>query len=252
MKKFLNALCAAMVVIMSSVAMAESEGYIEAEGIIYYEAGMSPNQMRRGAVLDAYRYLAEQVDTLYVTSESTVKDLREMSDTINSKVQAALRGAKVVSVTRESDGSFRAVARLPLYGSQQSLAGAVLKENVKVENFPKPMTTNIRTEIHYTGLIIDCRGLNLSQAISPTIKSAGGVEVYAYKNIGYETAVGKGIVEYSNDLNSSRAGTSPLIIKAVKLSGGCDVVVSDEDAERILSANEMTKILVNCAVVLVR
>lgn len=250
MKKFLQVLCVMSVLLFASVAAAED--YIEAEGVVYHESGMSPNHMRRASILDAYRYLAEQVDTLHVTSESTVKNLRDMDDTINTKVEAALRGAKVINVVRESDGSFHAFVRLPMYGSSQSLASAVLKEDVKVEDFPKPKTTNIRTEINYTGLIIDCRGLNLSQAVAPAIKSVGGVDVYAYKNVGYQSAVGKGMVEYASSLESPRAGSSPLVIKAVKISGSCDVVVSDEDAERILSANELTKILVNCAVVLVR
>ena len=104
----------------------------------------------------------------------------------------------------------------------------------------------------HDGLVIDCRGLNLSTAITPTIKSAGGVEVYAYKNLGYQSAVSKGMVEYSSDIDSMRAGVSPLVIKAVSISNACDVIVSDEDADKILAANQSANILVNCAVVLVR
>lgn len=250
MKKLLMMLLA--VIVFFECAWAEAAEYIEAEGVVYFEAGMSPNQMRRMSVMDAYRYLAEQVDTLYVKADTTVKNMREMDDIINTKVEAALRGAKVISVNRESDGSFRAIVRMSLYGEPQSLSGAVLQEDISIEEIPKPRFINVRSEINYTGLIIDCRGLNLSAAIAPAIKSVGGIEVYAYKNIGYQNAVGKGLVEYSSDLNAPRAGTSPLVIKAVKISGNCDVVVSDEDAEKILSANQSSSILVNCAVVLVR
>lgn len=242
-------------ILISLFATAEafgSEGYIEAEGIIYYEKGMSPNQMRRMSILDAYRYLAEQVDTINVTSETTVKNLRDMDDTINTKVEAALHGAKVVAVNRASDGSFHAIVRMPIYGGAQSLAGAVLQEDIRIEEFAQPRFTSIRTEITYTGLIIDCRGLSLSTAIAPAIKSVGGLEIYAYKNVGYQNATGKGMVEYSSNLNSPRAGTSPLCVKAVSIGGGCDVIVSDEDADKILAANISSNILVNCAVVLVR
>ena len=250
MKSFVCAIAAAIMLLSASVAAAEN--YIEAEGIVYAESGMSPNLMHRAAVMNAYRYLAEQIDTLHVTSTSTVKNLRDMDDQINTKVEAALHGAKVISVTRDGDGSFHAIVRLPMFGSTQSLAGAVLKEDVKVEDFPKPKFTSIRTEVHYTGLIIDCRGLNLSEAVTPAIKSVGGVEVYAYNNVGYQSAVSKGMVEYANNLESPRAGSTPLVIKAVKISGSCDVVVSDEDANKILQANQIANILVNCAVVLVR
>ena len=230
MKKILMMLLAVMV--FSMCTLAEAAEYIEAEGIVYYEAGMSPNQMRRMSVMDAYRYLAEQVDTLYVKADTTVKNMREMDDIINTKV--------------------RAIVRMSLYGEPQSLSGAVLQDNIRIEEIPKPRFISVRSEINYTGLIIDCRGLNLSAAIAPAIKSIGGIEIYAYKNIGYQNAVGKGLVEYSSDLNATRAGTTPLVIKAVKISGSCDVVVSDEDAEKILSANQSSNILINCAVVLVR
>ena len=229
-----------------------SGGYIEAEGIVYPEPGRSPNQMRRISILDAYRYLAEQVDTLYVNSASTVKNMRDFDDVINTKVDAALRGAEVVSVNREPDGSFHAKVRLPLYGGSQSLAGAVLQENITIEDFPEPLYVNVRSEINYTGLVIDCRGLNLSTAITPSIKSVSGKEIYAYKNLGYQNTVSKGMVEYSSTTTSARAGDSPLLVKAVNISNACDVIVSDDDAEKILEANRFANILVNCAVVLVR
>ena len=254
MRNFLSILFLIITMIFCSISLAygTEENYLEAEGVIYYEKGMSPNQMRRMAIMDAYRYLAEQTDTLYVSSNSTVKNLRELDEQINAKVEATLRGAKVVSVIRENDGSFHATVRLPLYGSNQSLASATLGQNVVIEDFPKPKFVNITSEIYYTGLIVDCRGLNISQAFAPAIKSVDGVEIYAYKNIGYSTTVSKGMVEYSDTLNAPRAGNSPLIVKAVKISDKCDVVVSTEDSDKILSANQLTNFLKDCAVVFVR
>lgn len=255
MKRFLQILFVTFMFLVSLFTAAEAfgnENYIEAEGVVYFKSGMRPNDMRRMSVMDAYRYLAEQVDTLHVTSETTVRNMRDMDDRINTRVDAALRGATVVSVTRESDGSFHAIVRLPMYGDTKSLAGAVLQENINIEPFLQPKVINIRSEINYTGLVIDCRGLNLSTAIAPAIKSVGGMDVYAYKNVGYQNAVEKGMVEYASDFNSPRAGASPLIIKAVKIAGTCDVIVSDEDANIILTANELSNILVNSAVVLVR
>ena len=254
MKTFMQILFVVFILQIHSFSLASvsNEGYIEAEGVVYPDAGQSLNQLRRIAIMDGYRYLAEQVDTLYVSSESTVKNLRDFNDSINTKVETALRNASVVSVTREKDGSFHAIVRMSIYGSNQSLASAVLKEDIHVEDIPKPKFTNIRSEIHYSGLVVDCRGLNLSTAITPAIKSAGGVEVYAYKNVGYQTTVEKGMIEYSDNMSSARAGSSPLVIKAIKISGSCDVIVSDADADKILAANQTANILTNCAVVLVR
>ena len=52
--------------------------------------------------------------------------------------------------------------------------------------------------------------------------------------------------------NEARVGNSPLIVKAVSIYGKCDPVVSQEDADKILTANQSTGFLSNCKVVLVR
>ena len=254
MKKFF-ALMLVMVMMIFSSAMAvgfDGGDYIEEEGIVYQE-GQSLNAMRRIAIMDAYRYLSERVDDIHVTSNATVKNLRDLDDEINTKVETVLRGARVMSVTRESDGSFHAIVRLYLNGKAGSLASAVLGESVQIEDFPPPKFTNIVSE-NYSGLIIDCRGKNLSPAITPAIKSVDGTEIYAYKNIGYQTAVDKGMIAYSTSVDSGveRAGSSPLVIKAVRVSDDCDVVISEEDADIILAYNRSAQFLNNCAVVLVR
>lgn len=252
MKKFLLVVLATVLLTGSAMAAVLSE-CIEAEGVAYFDKKnpQSPNAMRRIAIMDAYRYLAEEVDTLYVSAGSTVRNMRDLDDEINTKVTAALRGAKVKEVIRERDGSFRAIVRMPAYGSQ-SVASAVLKE-VEVEDFPKPKVVNLPS-VSYTGLIIDCKGKGLSQAIAPAIKSVDGMEVYAYKNLGYDTTVNRGMIDYSTSVTSGveRAGSSPLVVKAVKVSGDCDVVVSAADADKILNANQAAHFLNDCAVVFVR
>lgn len=252
MKKFF-AMILAVFVIFSTAMAADFDGeYIEVEGIVY-PAGQSPNVLRRIAIMDAYRTLAEQIDTIYVTTNSTVRNMRDLDEEINTKVETALRGAKVIDVRREADGSCHAIVRLYLNGKPSSLASAVLGASVEIEDFPPPRFTNIVSS-SYTGLIIDCRGKKISTAIAPAIKSADGVEVYAYKNIGYQTAVSKGLISYSTSMDTGveRAGASPLVVKAVDVSGECDVIVSAEDADKILAANKSTSFLNNCAVVLVR
>lgn len=255
MKKFFRIILATAVLLLTATAHAAiSDGgdYIEEEGIAYPE-GQSLSAMRRIAIMDAYRFLSERVDDIHFSATATVRNLRDLDDVINTKVETVLRGARVMDVRRESDGSFHAIVRLYLHGNANSLAGAVLGETVEIEDFPPPKYTNMVAG-NYTGLIIDCRGKNLSTAIAPVIKSADGTEIYAYKNVGYQAAVSNGVIGYSSSVDSGveRAGASPLVVKAVSVSGGCDVVVSADDADTILAANRATKFLNNCAVVLVR
>ena len=221
--------------------------------MVYPEGQKNLNNLRRIAIMDAYRYLSERVNDLHVSSNSTVKNLRDLDEEINTKVEGVLRGAEVVSVNRAKDGSFHAIVRLYMHGAAGSLASAVLKEDIQIEDFPPPKFTPI-VSTNYSGLIIDCRGKNLAAAITPAIKSADGTEIFSYKNIGYQAAVKQSVVDYSTNINSGveRAGDSPLIVKAVSVSGDCDVVVSVADADKILAANRSTHFLNNCAVVLMR
>lgn len=258
-KFFLACLMAAAFFTFSAAEAVEinSGGYIEIEHIDYPEQGESLNAARRVAEIMARRALAEQIGELHINSTSTVKqsiDGRELDDRVTASVQKILEGSQV-TVTRQPDGSFRAVARLPVFGGN-SLANAIMPTNVQVEDFPKPKFTNIESgslSENYTGLIVNCSGQNLSTAIAPAIKLADGTEIYSFKNIPRQIAVGKGLVAYteSSDSGIQRAGNNPLIIQA-QFVDGCDAIVSDEDADKILAANQLSKFLDNCSVVFVR
>lgn len=71
------------------------------------------------------------------------------------------------------------------------------------------------------------------------------------------------MVEYAADLQKAaggftRAGNNPLIVKALAVKGGLNsvnpvnVVVSVEDGDKILLANEQADIFNQCAVVFVK
>ena len=258
MKKILATLFVAGAFFVGNLAYAADitdDGYIEAEG--YGDAQQSVGSGRRAAIMDAYRYLAEQVDDLHISSSTTVRQARTINDEINSSVESILRGAKIVSTFQDKKGGFHAIARLPIYGEQNSLARAVITDDYQITEFPElkyknTESSNIKEK--YTGLIIDCRGLKLATAISPSILATSGESVYAYQNLEYDNVVNKGMVDYSHQTNSDvqRAGSHPLIVKAVKVLDSCNPVVSVEDATKILSVNKTDGILRNCNVVFVR
>ena len=97
----------------------------------------------------------------------------------------------------------------------------------------------------YTGLIVDCRGLGLKTAMSPTIKNINGTKIYGHKNLDVDKIIAMGMVDYVSDSGRvERAGTNPLIIRAVALDNfNRDPVVSLEDSNRILVENYATKFL---------
>ena len=103
----------------------------------------------------------------------------------------------------------------------------------------------------YTGLIIDCRGLGLKTAMSPVIKNINGTKIYGHKNLDIDKIIEMGMVDYIDNPEAvDRAGTNPLIVKAVALKNfNCDPVVSLEDSNRILVENYATKFLKTLKVV---
>lgn len=104
---------------------------------------------------------------------------------------------------------------------------------------------------NYTGLVIDCRGLGLQTAMSPVIKNINGTKIYGHKNLNYDKIISEGMVDYSGDpANVSRAGSNPLIIKAVALEDfNSNPVVSISDSNLIIIENHVTKFLQELKVV---
>ena len=103
----------------------------------------------------------------------------------------------------------------------------------------------------YTGLIIDCRGLGLKTAMSPVIKNVNGTKIYGHKDLDIDKIIEMGMVDYvDNPENVARAGTNPLIVKAVSLDNfNSDPVVSIADSNKILIENRVTKFLKELRVV---
>ena len=85
-----------------------------------------------------------------------------------------------------ADGSgFFAVARVPIWGVQNSVASAVFEQKTTVEPLPEPQFPQPVSNAsgNYTGVIIDCSGLGLKTAMSPVIKNDQGTPIYGYANL---------------------------------------------------------------------
>ena len=289
MKRKILGLTAAFLLLMCSIVLASGADFdlnrVEADGF-----GLPPDyaissaqarlMARRAAISDAQRNLAEQIAGVQVDSETTVQNLQISSDIIKTHVSALLKGAKVISESYE-DGACHVVMALPLYGVNNSLASAVLPQISRRESFPatiapepdeplytptQPETTTVTTTTTrtttitnrqsgtYTGVIIDCTGLGLRSAMSPVIKTTAGEPIYGYKNLDSKKVIKNGMAGYSNGFggNVSRAGSNPLVVKAVGVDHYFNPVVNVADAKIILEENGYTHFLDNCAVVFIK
>ncbi len=225
---------------------------------------------RRAAVTDAYRNLAELINGVQVDSDTTMRDLMIESDVVHTKTSGLIYGAKIIDEGRNADGSYYVKMTIPLFG-QNSVAAAALPEvtkNIQKEAYPPAAVTLPQQEIKairnasYTGVIIDAGGLELQPTFSPAIYDVNGRIIYGIKNIDPDFAISKGMVGYAKSVQDAysiaRIGAKPLVIRAVAAKGGAssvnkvNVVVSAEDGDKILLANEKSGMLDQCAVVLVR
>ena len=162
--------------------------------------------------------------------------------------------------------------RVPIYGATESLAAAIMPEIKKdkvQEPFP-PIDENSLTDSEineiksakYTGVVINAEGLDMSPTFSPVIYDTEGKTVYGIENLDYDKVISEGMVTYSETLEQAsedgRAGDNPLVINAVDVVGGnnssnkVNAVVSVEDANKMLAANETSGVLENASVIFVK
>lgn len=246
---------------------------VEAEGIGLPPAGTSGTRAsllaRRAAIVDAYRMLAETVNTVQLDAETTVQDLAVTSDVVRTKVSALIRGARIVSEHANGDGSYSVKIAVPLYGVD-GVAGTALPEikstlpaaapSMSYDYAPgKDLRANAAS---YTGVIIDARGLGLESTFSPVVFDTNGRAVYGMRNIDKDYAIKYGMVGYARSVNSAsateRAGARPLVLKAKAVRSGrnsanpVNVVISVDDADKLLYVNEKAGILDKRAVVFVK
>ena len=90
--------------------------------------------------------------------------------------------------------------------------------------------------------------------MSPVIKTTAGEPIYGYKNLDSKKVIHSGMAGYANSFsgNISRAGSNPLIVRAVGVDHYFNPVVNVADAKIILEENGYTHFLDDCAVVFIK
>ncbi|MDR2006864.1 MAG: hypothetical protein LBP78_06455 [Acidaminococcales bacterium] len=274
MKKFLRifSFAAIFALLFHAAVFAASvdwnDGSITAEGIGVFPALDNPGQARamarRAAIVDAYRNLGEYVESVRVTSETTVRNSMVENDIVKTKMSAIIKEAVIVAEEPDGRGNYLVVLKMPIYG-KGSLASAVLQQPATVKPFPPPTVSEPSPPPAigkpakgsygrgYTGLVIDCRGLDLSPVMSPVIYDENRRPIYGYDNLDYQKVIDIGMADYEKgDGNFRRSGDNPLIVKAIALDGhGGNPVISEADANYILAENTKTHFLDNLAVVFI-
>ena len=254
--------------------------YIESEGWgappqMVSSIGQSKAMAYRAAVVDAYRNIGEQVNGVRVSSETTIEQMMVANDSIRTSMQAVIQGAQVIRKEYEPTGLCKVIMRVPVYGDN-SVASAVFGaelfrpvEPIRTIELPAAINGTNNNGItlpgmpkqeaargSYTGLIVDCAGLDLQPVMSPVLLDEQEQPFYGHKNLEPSFVIRYGMAAYAQPgsvADMQRAGDRPLVVKAVRLAGNnANPVLSLSDVSLILRENAQTNFLNKAAVVFIQ
>lgn len=260
-----------------------ANGYVLVVGEGLPMAGGSPARQRmtaiRAAEISAYRRLAEIVDGVYVTGQTTVRECALESDVVKTAVSGLIKGARKVHQEWNSvDGVALVFMQIgvrgpdgvaeKLYSSYiNAEPGRALLQTVAytppVQMPPAAMPANmpaakpIEPVESHDGLIVDARELGFQPALINRIFSSKGESLYDPSKISQKILVEQGAGEYTNTIEKARAALeargakAPMVVKATGLKTMADLNVSDEDVLRIFLADQKSNFLASAKVAFV-
>ena len=232
-------------------------------------AGQARRSAMRIAKQDALRQLIEIVNGVNVTSETTVSGAM-FDDVIKTQVQGAIRGARKVGEPKYlSDTSVEVVYEVSMNNISRALLPMV--ERAPVLSYESVTATGTAAAAAgqggdataapasggVTGIIIDGSGLGLRPAMSPRILNQSGTVLYGPGQYARDYAAANGVVGYAKTLGQAKADTrvqgNPLVLRGASASGTAktDVIISNADAGKLVSAGRSAGLLQDCRIMFV-
>ena len=230
--------------LVSNVMVKHFKGSVETVGMAVAPDNMSNDAQarvlaREGAIVDARAKMLEYIKGVHITKDVTVVNAMSNSK-INQSVEGFVKGTYVVEGSEEwKNGIYRVKMRKDIDEFNR-----VFYEEQSSDFASKTASE----ETDYTGLVIDARNVDLNPQVMFRIEAENGNLVYDNTKALFEPAVDKGLVDYAPSIervsNLPRIGETPLVVKAVEVSGeeGTVVVVSNEDAAKINNELENTEV----------
>ena len=232
-------------------------------------AGQARRSAMRIAKQDALRQLIEIVNGVNVTSETTVSGAM-FDDVIKTQVQGAIRGARKVGEPKYlSDTSVEVVYEVSMNNISRALLP--MAERAPVLSYESVTATGTAAANAgqgggaaaapasggVTGIIIDGSGLGLRPAMSPRILNQSGTVLYGPGQYDRDYAAANGVVGYAKTLGQAKADTrvqgNPLVLRGASASGTAktDVIISNADAGKLVSAGRSAGLLQDCRIMFV-
>ena len=250
-----------------------------------------PNRARAYLKAKGYARMAATANLLAaiegttISFEATGKDYMEEA-TVRQKIEGYVKNVEITKTSKETvegDTVVIVEVRAPMFG-QNGPGSVLVGQEIKQEKANLETTTTVETNVKvtlkqdlkplkevtiepavassgegYSSVIIDTSGYKLDRCMSPKVRRDDGSEVWGSVKADPNLVLERGIVSYATTLqdakNSTRCGSSPLLIKAIGRAGGrfnSDPVISDEDAQVMLAENAKSGFLDKLNVIVVK
>lgn len=222
--------------------------------------------------MKAIANLMTAIESTPISYKAIGKDYIGRDLMLQRTVEEQAANVEIVAEKQHVEGSDTVITvtvRVPMYGPG-SVGEAILRYKFQHELLaarPQPEVTVDKLSENkstasgsgsITSLIVDCTGINIDRAMHPKLRKADGSRMWISLSANTDFLQDHGVVAYARKTDdakrSARAGSSPLIVKAMGRAGVrtmCDAVVSDADAARITQENSSAHFLDKCDVIFV-
>jgi hypothetical protein len=212
---------------------------------------LSPSQYRLSALRfarkDAQDRILEIIKKINLTSESKIGQLIEESETIRAQMENIIGDLQIVGKPRHMPDSTVEID-MEFHLSDKLLnvilppTGCKFAEFISEESSEED--TAFKNQVYsYTGLIVDCRGLQVGFALVPKVLNEQGQEAYGPGWVSREIALTTRIVQYvrDEDVAIARVGEIPIRIKGLQTTGAgrCDIIIANADAVALLNKDNL-------------
>ncbi|UCD84382.1 MAG: hypothetical protein JSU92_14085 [Deltaproteobacteria bacterium] len=234
------------------------ESELSSTGVAIAESPEKIEEAKAKALKIALMKLSDTVLTIKPTNKESIGELVKQPDspvkeedvdcfvTENAKIEPE---EKVKELPDGRKAVYVEVST-PMHGNTQTIQDIVkpiLDKEKKVEEYEvekeakASATVQVEQKGPFTGLIIDTRGANVIPCIAPEVLADAGGKVYG-PGVAYEEYVEKtGIVGWTRTIKPARphirAGGKPLIIKSKDLVEANKMIVRNDDANVIITAD---------------
>ncbi|TGL62351.1 hypothetical protein [Leptospira sarikeiensis] len=198
------------------------------------------------------KYLYRSMENLKLDSNLLLREKIAQDESFREIFQEIYEKEPIEIQTRYAGNSLLATGILSLKGKKGILSHITLPYSS--ENFPEAHPIHTPAD-PYTGLIVDARHLGVEPALFSEIRDEDGIGIYSPLFVKKSSVVNYGYIRYyanpKDAMKEEVAGMKPLFTTALGVSGklGADLVISNEDAEKILASPKSREALLKGKVI---